>query len=199
MNNGIHFYETLSLFWMGLIVGITLIAKHAWAIYKKKEAITLLQKFPRNDKFGRILLWVTMSWFWFMCLPNSPVMIPLEEFAVYRNYFLIGLPILTFFLQTAVKDFIAIRFAGFGAILWGWPVLQSHFLKYPVMHWLVPIYGIALIWFGMFAVGKPYLIRNLITWVTDTNHPKRYQIASYAGLGYGILTFLSALLFWKGY
>ena len=199
MQNGIHFYETLSLYWMGIIVGTTLITKHAWALVNKDATIALLEKFPRNNKLGKIFLWSTMGWFWFMCLPNSPVKISLSEFEKFRHLFVFGLPILTFFLQVAIKDFLSIRFAGFGAILWGWPILKSVFLKYPTLHWLMAIYGFALIWFGIFAVGKPYLIRNLITWVTNKEQPARYKVASFAGIIYGIAVLASALLFWKGF
>lgn len=199
MKNGIHAYETISLFWMGLAVGIILILKHLWALNQKDAVIKELKAFPRNNKLGRILLWLTMGWFWFLCLPNSPLAISLAEFEAYRLYFVIGLPLLTFYLQTAIKDFTSIRFAGFGAILWGWPVLKSTFLKYPSMHWLLAIYGLALIIFGIFAVGKPYLIRNLITWVTNEEKPLRYQLAAYSGLAFGIVTLASALLFWQGH
>jgi len=197
MLNGVHFYETLSPYWMGIIAGVLLITKHAWALIKKEQAIVLLEKFPRNDKLGKILLWMSMGWFWFMCLPNSPVKISFSDFEILRNSFIIGLPLLTFYLQIAIKDFLAIRFSGFIAILWAWPLLKSIFLKYPTLHWLMPIYGFLLIGVGVFAVGKPYLIRNLITWMINKDHPVRYQIACWSGLIYGIAMLTAALLYWN--
>ena len=47
---------------------------------------------------------------------------------------------------------------------------------------------------GMFWVGKPYLMRDQIAWVVADK--KRWQIACGAGLAYGIVMLICALLFW---
>jgi hypothetical protein len=48
---------------------------------------------------------------------------------------------------------------------------------------------------GLFMVGAPYLLRDLIGWVTDKAW--RYHAVAWSGIAYGALLIVVSLLFFK--
>ena len=43
----------------------------------------------------------------------------------------------------------------------------------------------------------PFTFRDLGTWATASDN--RWRILTFSGLGYGVLTLLCAVLFWRGH
>lgn len=188
------FYETLyrpglELQFVGIALGVWLIVSHAIALLQYDRLKPWLKQFPRNYNLGLFLIaaafiWTFMVWtemdlgeFWKMERPGQLILI-------------VGGLLVAHY----VRDFLAVRASGFLLILLASPILTAAFLEPPRSRLLVVVIAYAMVLVGMFWVGKPYLMRDQIDWVTAEK--KRWQIACGAGVGYGIVVLLCALLFW---
>jgi hypothetical protein len=74
-------------------------------------------------------------------------------------------------------------------------LLNAAFQKPPQTRLLLA--GLCYVWIllGLFWVGMPHTLRDQITWVTKTE--SRFKLASLAGIAYGAVMLLCAILFWK--
>lgn len=197
-----HPYENLPLFGTGLVLAVFLIALHVVMLAKPKESQHFLKKFPRNAMAGQILLGIGLGWFWLLVAPDgmgrlSALSMDLGEFNNAKRMLRILAPIALVLVAMSVRDFLAVRALGLCGLMAAAPLLESAFLKDPASRLLIPIYAYAMLTASMFFVGMPYLFRDAVTWVTADS--KRWLAMCAAGLGYGILTLVCALLFWRGY
>ena len=197
-----HPYEHLSLFKVGLVLAVWLIASHALMLAKPAAVQGFLKKFPRNQMLGQILLGIGLAWFWLLIAPDNMGMISalamdLGEFNGAKPMLRILVPVAMFLVATSVRDFLAVRALGVVGLMAASPLLEGAFLKDPSSRLLVPVFAYALLTASMFFVGMPYLFRDAVNWVSA--EPKRWQAASLAGLGYGVATLVCALVFWRGY
>jgi hypothetical protein len=197
-----HPYEQLSLFTVGLILAIWLIAVHVLMLLKPAMVQGYLKKFPRDPLAGQILMGVGLCWFWLLVAPGhwgilSSLRMDLGEFNGAKPILQILVPITLALVVISVRDFLAVRALGVVGLMVASPLLESAFLKDPESRLLVPICAYALLTVSMFFVGMPYLFRDAVTWVTASS--RRWSLLSLAGLGYGIATLVCALLFWRNY
>lgn len=197
-----HPYENLPLFGTGLVLAVFLIALHAIMLAKPKQSQAFLIKFPRNAMAGQVLLGIGLGWFWLLVAPDglgrlSALTMDLGEFNNAKRFLRILTPIALVLVVMSVRDFLAVRALGLCGLMAAAPLLEAAFLKDPASRLLVPIYAYAMLTASMFFVGMPFLFRDAVTWVTA--NPKRWFAVCVAGLGYGLLTLLCALLFWRGY
>ena len=65
----LHPYQLLSLFTVGVVLAIVLIAAHTYMLVKPAAAQEFLKKFPRNQVLGQILLGIGLAWFWLLIAP----------------------------------------------------------------------------------------------------------------------------------
>lgn len=197
-----HPYENLPLFGTGLVLAFFLIALHGVMMVKPKKMQDLLIKFPRNPMAGQILLGMGLAWFWLLIAPEgfgklSALTMDLGEFNAAKRILRVLVPVSLVLVVMSVRDFLAVRALGLCGLMAAAPLLASAFLKDPASRLLVPIYAYALLTASMFFVGMPYLFRDAVTWITADS--KRWFATSAAGLAYGLLTLICALLFWRGY
>ena len=197
-----HPYEHLSLFTIGLILSGWLIASHALMLAKPAMVQGFLQKFPRDQTIGQILLGIGLAWFWLLIAPEglgrlSALAMDLGEFNGAKPLLRILVPVSMVLVATSVRDFLAVRALGVVGLMVASPLLEAAFLKDPSSRLLVPIYAYGLLTASLFCVGMPYLFRDAVTWVTAD--PKRWTVVSLAGLGYGVATLVCALAFWRAY
>ena len=197
-----HPYEHLSLFTVGLILGIWLIGLHAVMLAKPAAAQDFLKKFPRNPLWGQILLGIGLAWFWLLIAPDnlgklSALAMDLGEFHGAKPLLRILVPVSLVLVATSVRDFLAVRALGVVGLMIASPLLESAFLKDPSSRLLVPVFAYTLLTASLFWVGMPYLFRDAVTWVTADQ--KRWRLLSAAGLGYGLATVICAFVFWRGY
>lgn len=197
-----HPYLNLPLFGTGLVLAIWLIVSHAWMILKPREAQAFLIKFPRNQFLGQVLLGIGLAWFWLLIAPEglgklSALAMELGEFNGVKPILRLLVPAAIFLVAMSVRDFLAVRALGVVGLMAAAPLLGAAWLKDPQSRLLVPIYAYALLTASLFWVGMPYLFRDAVTWITAKQ--SRWQIASIAGLVYGLATLGCALAFWKGY
>jgi hypothetical protein len=129
---------------------------------------------------GIILLAIDAVWcFWLISTMD------LEEFAWLRPYVQLAIPVLFFLTILFVDELLAARALGIFAMLIAEPMISSAFLRPEV--WRLLIVFLAYVWLtlGMFWVGKPYLLRDQITWLTKSI--MRWRIATALGVVWGAL------------
>jgi hypothetical protein len=198
----LHPYQLLSLFTVGVVLAIVLIAAHSYMLAKPAAAQEFLKKFPRNQVLGQILLGIGMAWFWLLIAPLglgklSSLAMDLGEFNSAKGLLQILVPISFVLVCISIRDFLAVRALGLLGLMAAAPLLGAAFLKDPTSRLLVPSYAYAMLTASLFFVGMPYLFRDAVTWVTADQ--RRWTLVCLAGLGYGVATLLCALTFWRGY
>lgn len=197
-----HPYQDLSLFTVGLVLGIWLIAFHGLLLAKPAQAQGFLKRFPRDPMAGQILMGVGLAWFWLLIAPTglgrlSALTMELGEFNNAKRILQILVPITFVLICISVRDFLAVRALGVVGLMVAAPLLGSAFLKDPASRLLVPFYAYGLLTASLFFVGMPYLFRDAVTWLTARQ--SRWTAVCVAGLLYGIATLVCAFAFWRGY
>ncbi len=197
-----HPYENLSLFTVGLVLGLWLIGCHALMLAKPAATQRFLKRFPRDTISGQILLGIGLAWFWLLIAPEgygklSALAMDLGEFNGAKRFLRYLVPAAMILVTISVRDFLAVRALGVVGLMVASPLLEAAFLEDPGSRLLLPIFAYALLTASMFWVGMPYLFRDAVTWITAT--PKRWTWASLAGMAYGLTTVVCAFAFWRGY
>jgi len=194
-----HPYETISLDTAGYVLAAWLIGLHCWMLLKPAESREFLIKLPRNRTIAPWLMGAGMFWFWLLVAPDglgplSKLQMDLGEFNQAKSLLRIIIPIAALGMITQVKEFLAIRGIGLLALMAAAPLIYAAYLESPSSRLLIPIYAYAMVFGGLFWVGMPFTLRDLITWVTKTE--SRFRISAFAGLGYGVLVLICAILWW---
>jgi len=194
-----HPYETISLDTAGYVLASWLIGLHCWMLMKPTASRNFLIKLPRNGAIAPWLMGAGMFWFWLLVAPDglgplSKLQMDLGEFNQAKNLLRIIIPIAALGMITQVKEFLAIRGIGLLALMAAAPLIYAAYLESPISRLLIPIYAYAMVFGGLFWVGMPFTLRDLITWVTKTE--SRFRISAFAGLGYGVLVLICAILWW---
>ncbi|MFZ4116356.1 MAG: hypothetical protein ACOYK6_06495 [Chthoniobacterales bacterium] len=170
------------LFITAITLGILLILKHLVActapIFSKK----FLQHFPRSSFWGILLLTIAGIWAFVLVATTD-----LGEFSPMRYFILVGIVVGTGLFGWLAPDFLAVRSLGFVALLAAHPVLEITFLQSGWTSILLSI--LAYIWIiaGLFLVGIPYLLRNIITTITAPEHQRLWNLLAFLGLSYGLV------------
>ena len=171
-----------------ILVGLLLIAAHAFALLKPLAAQTWLRAFPRSKMWGQVLMTASAAWFfalvWFM---------DLGEFSNWRQTVLLVTPFAWLLTIKFVEEFLAVRALGMLVLLAATPLLDAAFLRPELSRLLLVTLVYIWIGFSMFWVGMPYTLRDQIGWVSGNQ--KRWRAAAFAGLAYGALLLLLPLTF----
>lgn len=173
----------------GIVLGLSLLVVHVWAFLKADTAQSFLKQFPRNYKWGVILL--SIDFVWSMLIMNC---MDMGEFFNLRTKFLFVLPVAFVLVLIFVKEFLAVRALGALMLLVSGPVLTAAFLQPPASRLLVPVLAYAWIIAGMFFVGMPFLMRDWVNWVTNTSG--RWKLAALGGAAYGAVMLVVAVVAW---
>lgn len=205
MSEGPHPYFELSLFWVGLLLGVFLIGFHLFLLLKADFAKAWLARLPRHYQSGVVVMGLGMLWFWLLVAPEvrgpfsflGALSMDLGEFRGAKGYLQLGVPLAFLGMVTQVREFLFVRGLGLLMLMAAAPILSAAFLEEPTTRLLLPIYAYGLIIAGLYFVGMPFLFRDLAIWVLAK--PVRWTGLVWGGLGYGILIFACALLFWRGF
>src|SRR5258708_20068623 len=92
----------------------------------------------------------------------------LEEFAWLKPYVELAIPVLFFLTVIFVDELLAARALGIFAMLIAEPMISAAFLRPELWRLLIVVLAYVWLTLGMFWVGKPYLLRDQITWVTKS-------------------------------
>ncbi|HEY5893261.1 MAG TPA: hypothetical protein VIT91_08530 [Chthoniobacterales bacterium] len=170
----------------GFITGAVLLVVHVLALISGPTVVRALKDFPRSRPAGIGLLTVAALWAFLLIR-----FMDLGEFSHLRPILSVVIPaayVLTLFF---VDEFLAVRALGMVILLVACVLLDSAFLK-PEVSRLVLV-TLAYVWIvaALFWIGKPYLLRDQIEWVTAKTG--RFQLATVLGAAYGAaLLFLAA-------
>ena len=173
----------------GLILGVLLLSGHVVALFKPVPVQRFLIALPRNRQLGLMLLAVAAGWALLLVSYMD-----MGEFYTWRNR--MQLIVVAGFVLVAryVEEFISVRALGCLLLLVATPVLEAAFLKQPVTRLLLPTLAYAWVLLGMFWIGMPYLMRDLIAGVTRS--PGRWLTVCLAGAAYGAAILVCAVLYW---
>lgn len=173
----------------GIVVGLALLATHLWGLKNAGKAQDFLKAFPRAFQWGFILLTVDVIWSVF-ALANMDMG---EFFNMRRTFIMITIAGYVAVVMY-VKEFLAVRALGALMLLVAGPVLTAAFLQPQTSRLLLPVLAYGWIIAGMYFIGMPYLMRDWVAWFTAK--PQRWNLAMYAGIGYGALLLAAAVLFY---
>lgn len=173
----------------GIVLGLALIAAHLVALLKTDATQAFLKKFPRDYKWGVILLSIDFAWS--MLIMSY---MDMGEFYTLRSKFLMLLPVAFVLVLFFVKEFLAVRALGALLLLVSGPVLTAAFLQPPASRLVIPIIAYVWIIVGMYFVGMPFLMRDWVNWVTTT--AGRWKAAALGGAVYGAVMLVLAIMAW---
>ena len=180
---------SFSLYTMGLLVGAFLVVLHGAALLRTEGIRQFLRRFPRSREMGAVLLTVDAGWAFALI-----ARIDLGEFSTYRPIFLAIIGIGYFLTLSFVEEFLAARALGMFLLLAAEPLLEAAFLRPETSRLLLSVLAYAWATLGIFWVGKPYLLRDQIEWITQTE--TRWRLAALAGVAYGVVVLGVALTQW---
>ena len=173
----------------GIVVALALILSHGWALKNPAKTQALLKAFPRDYKWGAILLTIGFLWSEF-ALANMDM----GEFFNMRRTFMMIVAGGYVSVLMYVKEFLSVRALGSLMLLVAGPVLTAAFLQPPVSRLLLPILAYVWIITGMCFIGMPYLMRDWVNWLVAK--PQRWNLAVFGGIAYGALLLACAILFY---
>jgi len=175
---------------MGIVVGAALVIGHILAILHAKDVKKWLLAFPRSKAMGMVLLGVVSAWaFWLVATMD------LGEFSNYRTGLEILVPVSAFLCLQYVNEFLPVRTLGILLLLLAEPVMEAAFLRPEASRLLLVVLAYAWVVLGLFWVGMPYLLRDQIGWLIQSN--ARWKAACAGGVAYGAALIISALAFYN--
>ncbi|MEX1110675.1 MAG: hypothetical protein WEB31_02625 [Chthoniobacterales bacterium] len=175
---------------VGLTVGLALILSHAAALIAPARIMEWLRDFPRSRAAGLVLCTLAALWaFWLAATMD------LGEFSPNRTLICGVIIAGAVMVPLFAEEFLAVRALGILALLAAEPLLGAAFLRPEETRLL--LVALAYVWAtgGLVMVGAPYLLRDLISWVTARRW--RYHAVAWAGIGYGALLAAVSLLLFK--
>ena len=102
-----------------------------------------------------------------------------------------AVPVLFILTVLFVEEFLAARAIGILAMLVAEPILSAAFLRSESSRLLLVVLAYIWLTLGMFWVGKPYLLRDQINWITKS--VLWWRALSGLGVLWGALIFSLAL------
>lgn len=179
----------ISLQTAGLAAGFLLILTHALALWRPAQAIAWARAFPRARAESGILLAAAAVWSFLLVRG-----IDLGEFSPLRNVMLLAIAAGAVLSWIYVGEFLAVRALGMLLLLAAEPLLESAVLHDEPSRLLLVVLAYVWVVAGLFFVGMPYLLRDIIAWVTA--RPLRWQAGCVAGTLYGAALVVCAIFLW---
>jgi hypothetical protein len=179
----------LSLQTTGLAAGLLLLVTHSAALVRPESAMGFAKSLPRSRAFGTILLAIAAVWSFVMVRD-----LDLGEFSPLRGPMLVGIVAGAILAWFFVEEFLAARALGMLLLLAAEPLLESAVLRTEPSRLLLTLLAYAWASAGLFFVGMPYLLRDLIGWFTA--NPLRWKLAAAGGAAYGLALIACAAFFW---
>jgi len=201
MTGGPHPYQQLSMTTTGAILGLVLCALYGVMFFKPEPSKTWAKKLPRHHTAGAYMMVLGMAWFWLLVAPENSILgkwsMPLSEFSKLKPYLQLGVPLMAAGMILYVKEFLFVRGLGLVMLMAAAPLLYSSFLKDAPLRILIPIVAYLMIIKGLYFVGKPYLFRDGVDWLTAS--ASRWKGFTLGGFILGILILGCSLTVWRGY
>jgi hypothetical protein len=177
-----------SLRTVGLAVGLALLLSHGFALLSAERVKLWMADFPRSRVAGIVLCTLAAVWAFWLAFTMD-----LGEFTPNRTLICVAVLVGAIMVPLFAEEFLAVRAVGILALLAAEPLLDAAFLRPEQTRLLLVVLGYVWALGGLFLVGAPYLLRDLLTWVAAK--PWRYQLAAWSGVAYGALLIAVSLLF----
>jgi hypothetical protein len=171
---------SVSLSTVALALGLFYILSHGFALIRFKETRALALTLPRNTAAGIVLFLCGMGWF--MWLIGT---IDLMEYTPNRTQFLAVIALVTVLFAIYVQEFILVRAIGIVLLMLAQVMLDAAFLRDEPSRLVITVTAYAYIVTGMFWVGSPYLMRDMIEWAY--RNETRARLCAWAGVAFGIV------------
>lgn len=161
-------------------VGLFLILTHLPALISASPIQKHLHRFPRSAPSGAVLFSVAAGWFFWLIYSTD-----LGEFSSMRGKFLILTAIAYVLTLRFGMEFLSVRALGMILLLAAEPLLEAAWLRPEAAKlWLVTLVYVWIVC-GLFFIGTPYLLRDLISWASANE--LRWKAAALAGIVYGAI------------
>jgi hypothetical protein len=180
----------VSLFPVGLAVGLLLILGHVTAFLQPVKTKKWLLDFPRSLLLGRVFLVTAVGWCIWLILTMD-----LGEFSAVRGPMAIAAFVCGVLTWLFVEEFLAVRSLSILFLLAADILLCAAFLEPPTSRLFLVFLAYAWIFGGLFCVGLPWLMRDVLAWVAKSDW--RLRLAAGAGVAYGLVLVISAVAFWR--
>ena len=118
----------------------------------------------------------------------------LGEFSPLRGPMLFGIAAGAVLAWLFVEEFLAARALGMLLLLAAEPLLESAVLRGEPSRLLLTVLAYAWALAGLFFVGMPYLLRDLLGWFVA--NPLRWKISCLGGIAYGAALVGCAVFLW---
>ena len=171
---------------VGILVGLLLLAGHAYALAQPLPVRTWLARLPRSQRIGVMILAIDLVWtFW---LARS---MDWGEFYYLRQPLLVLLPVFAILTLKFVDEYVAVRTLGKLGLLAAAPLRDSAVLQPQLSRLLVVVLAYAWVILGIFWIATPHLLRDQIQWLLRST--LRWQAATVSGMVYGAALLVCAL------
>lgn len=196
----LHIYKSIPLFEAGVVLGSFLVATHAFALLHPAATQNFLKKSLRDANMGIIAMGLGLLWFLLLLAPDnwgllSKLSMHLGEFEGIRSMLIIVVIGMGGIMLAKPRDFLFVRGLALLGLMAAYPLLQACFLKEPITRLLITVWCYVVIIKCIFWVGKPYLMRDQLAWISSK--PLLWKIASLAGLAYGVAILVCAFMFYR--
>jgi hypothetical protein len=171
---------SLSLETALLGMGLFLIITHLPALISPSPIQKHLQRFPRSAPAGAVLFSAAAGWFFWLLYSTD-----LGEFSSMRGKFLMLTSIAYVLTLRFSMEFLSVRALGMLLLLAAEPLLESAWLRPETSRLCLVTLVYLWILCGLFFIGTPYVLRDLISWVSAST--LRWRAVSLAGIVYGAI------------
>jgi len=168
---------------VAVVLGLIYLAAYGWMLAQPVQSEKWLLGFPRNYPAGVFLGAVATAWMIWLVQTAD-----LMEYTPHRTKFVFGFLILGVLSIVFLKEFLAVRAGGVLALFVAKIMLDSAFLRDEPSRLVITILAYLFIVKGMVLVASPYLLRDLLQWLTA--RPVRFRALRYGGFGLGIVLLL---------
>ena len=179
----------LSLQTTGLAAGILLLINHVFALISPDQTVAWARTFPRSRGAATVL--IALAGIWSFLLVQT---IDLGEFSQLRNIMLAAIVAGAILSWIYVPEFLAVRALGMVLLLISEPLLESAVLRQEPSRLLLVVLAYVWVIAGLFFVGMPFLLRDVVQWLTADR--SRLRFGALAGAAYGVALVFCALFLW---
>jgi len=173
---------------VALLLGGLYIVTHSLAFIKPAMASKWLTDFPRNHAAGVVLTLVNVAWAAWLLYH-----LDVGNFHKFRPAIVLLSPVIFYLLITYIDHFLSVRALGCFLLLAACALLKACFLREETSRLFIVVLAYVWIVAGMYFVGAPYLLRNLIQKVTVSHN--RLKLACAPGVLYGIMVVILSVFF----
>jgi len=158
-----------SLQTVGFVVGVVLFLIGLPGLFQPRTVQNLARRLPRSLLVGVVLWTIDLIWgFWLLSTME------MGEFATFRRFLLIALPIGYLLVLRFLEEFLAVRALGILCLLAAEPLLDAAFFRNEASRLAVTVIAYLLVIAGLFWVTMPYLLRDQINWSAGTDRRWRF-------------------------